>query len=387
MAEAPPLSPVQKDTFGPTANGRLLKSAANRAPPVAARRIMVLQVLRVRPSGLRVRPSGLRVRPSGFVSAFRDLRVRPSGLHLSALRDCVSALRDSRVRPSGSLACVRLPVAAPALSLSLTPASRHSMVLCGACEQPIVTDDMDHHRCLRCEMPLHGPTCDCTHWQPVDGALFCNQWCLQAWNTSCVYDARDEFDDESFGPLHAKWDEWLRKNPESYFPLRPRHDAEEVTLVMAEGDPRFQRALAGVTAETVPGVNTDPPPRQPTPTQAETSSADMGDVRLLLTPGARLQECFVDDHNEDGSWFGGVVGPVEPDGRIPIGFDDGACPHPEDSQALPPPEHQCYWWGAECGHCPLTWWICAPDKDPSKGCGAEWGCGADHVCSPDQFIE
>ena len=50
-----------------------------------------------------------------------------------------------------------------------------------------------------------------------------------------MYDARDEFDDESFGPLHSKWDEWLRKNPEGYFPLRPRHDAEEVTLVIAEG--------------------------------------------------------------------------------------------------------------------------------------------------------
>ena len=59
-------------------------------------------------------------------------------------------------------------------------------------------------------------------------------------------------------------------------------------------------------------------------------------------------------------------------------------PTQEESQA---PEHQCYWWAAECGHCPLTWWICAPDKDPSKGCGAEWGCSADHVCSPDQFIE
>ena len=81
-----------------------------------------------------------------------------------------------------------------------------------------------------------------------------------------MYDARDEFDDESFGPLHPKWDEWLRKNPEGYFPLRPRHDAEEVTLVIAEGSPRLERALAGPTAETVQGVNTDPPPRQPTPT-------------------------------------------------------------------------------------------------------------------------
>ena len=49
--------------------------------------------------------------------------------------------------------------------------------------------------------------------------------------------------------------------------------------------------------------------------------------------------------------------------------------------SLPSPEHEHVWWPAECAHCPRTWWICAPEKDPSKGCGAEWGGSAEHDCT------
>ena len=46
-----------------------------------------------------------------------------------------------------------------------------------------------------------------------------------------------------------------------------------------------------------------------------------------------------------------------------------------------PPDHECEWVKAECGHCPRTWWVCAPGRNPGNGCGAEWGCGIDHDCT------
>ena len=37
-----------------------------------------------------------------------------------------------------------------------------------------------------------------------------------------------------------------------------------------------------------------------------------------------MQECFQATDTESGqAWFGVVVGDIEPDGKIPIGFDDG----------------------------------------------------------------
>ena len=44
-------------------------------------------------------------------------------------------------------------------------------------------------------------------------------------------------------------------------------------------------------------------------------------------------------------------------------------------------DHVCEWVRAECGHCPRTWWVCAPGRNPGNGCGAEWGCGIDHECT------
>ena len=73
---------------------------------------------------------------------------------------------------------------------------------------------------------------------------------------------------------------------------------------------------------------------------------------------------------------GGSLGAMPPAGRSQVRL----CP---PHVSLPPPEHQCEWREAVCGHCPRTWRTCAPDNNPSKGCGAEWGCGTDHVCTPE----
>ena len=59
--------------------------------------------------------------------------------------------------------------------------------------------------------------------------------------------------------------------------------------------------------------------------------------------------------------------------------DDVAPVQVEPTRA--PPDHVCEWVAAECGHCPRTWWVCAPGRNPGNGCGAEWGCGIDHDCT------
>ena len=43
----------------------------------------------------------------------------------------------------------------------------------------------------------------------------------------------------------------------------------------------------------------------------------------LISPGNRLQQSFRVSGCTGAAWFGGIIGDLEPDGRIPVGWDDG----------------------------------------------------------------
>ena len=70
-----------------------------------------------------------------------------------------------------------------------------------------------------------------------------------------------------------------------------------------------------------------------------TSTADLEtpetSMKSRLVPGTRIQECFkMNADDENGKWYGGIMGEGLPDGRFVFGFDDG------DLAILPPEELQ-----------------------------------------------
>ena len=75
--------------------------------------------------------------------------------------------------------------------------------------------------------------------------------------------------------------------------------------------------------EVMSSESEDEPAEKSSAPDEHTAQMGVAELRSLLSPGTRLQECFKVDDCEEGAWFGGVVGDAEPDGRIPIGFDDG----------------------------------------------------------------
>ena len=178
------------------------------------------------------------------------------------------------------------------------------MVKCGACGGPFLdiagnersAEDIAHC-CLFCKAPVHSWVQEgCSLWMPVEGYYFCGQVCLQRSNAAALAMAREECENETFGPGADEWDDWYVDNCEKYFDLCQRPGEEPVAAI---AEPAVRGGASG----------------------SEDSAAA---VNSLLSPGTRLQECF-NTSNDDtvGSWYGGVVGPVEPDGRIVIGFDDG----------------------------------------------------------------
>ena len=202
------------------------------------------------------------------------------------------------------------------------------MVNCGACKQPILdatgtrerTADEVPHKCRKCkaplhsEAPLHSPLHDCTVWMPLEDFFFCNQLCLQARNESNLEIAKVENDDSEFGPGREGWDDVVTDDPTLFLPLCRRPDEEPVAKIVEE--------LLSSESEDEPEEKKNSSSAAPAP-EEHTSQTGVAELRSLLSPGTRLQECFKVDDSEEGAWFGGVVGDAEPDGRIPIGFDDG----------------------------------------------------------------
>ena len=178
------------------------------------------------------------------------------------------------------------------------------MVKCGACGGPFLdiagnersAEDIAHC-CLFCKAPVHSWVQEgCSLWMPVEGYYFCGQVCLQRSNAAALAMAREECENETFGPGADEWDDWYVDNCEKYFDLCQRPGEEPVAAI---AEPAVRGGASG----------------------SEDSAAA---VNSLLSPGTRLQECFKTSNDDTvGSWYGGVVGPVEPDGRIVIGFDDG----------------------------------------------------------------
>jgi hypothetical protein len=153
------------------------------------------------------------------------------------------------------------------------------------------------HRCGFCKKPVHSYVQEaCSVWMPVENFYFCGQLCLQRSNAAALAMAREECENETFGPGADEWDDWYVDNCEKYFDLCQRPGEEPVAAI---AEPAVRGGASG----------------------SEDSAAA---VNSLLSPGTRLQECFKTSNDDTvGSWYGGVVGPVEPDGRIVIGFDDG----------------------------------------------------------------
>jgi hypothetical protein len=178
------------------------------------------------------------------------------------------------------------------------------MVECGACARVFLNgagEEYDPpHCCVTCKVALHSMINDlgCCPWMPVDNYYFCSRNCIEKHNAAVVeaasIESREPGDTEPFGPdgEPGEWADWLEDNPDKYFPLRRRPDAE------VEND--------------IPDKEEQPP------TPRHTLLA-----RELLKEGARVQESFrMTAEDEEGLFYGGVVGPLLA-GSYSIGYDDG----------------------------------------------------------------
>ena len=209
------------------------------------------------------------------------------------------------------------------------------MVRCGACKSTFVDEDGQEreaneisHCCVECKKPVHSWVQEgCTVWMPEFGYYFCNQLCLQRNNTEVVDAARWEAENLQFGPGQDGWEDWLLDHPHKYFALRTRPDAEatDYNNVMELDVPDTSSEEGDVQPKPNDAVPQPEPPPPPQPTPAtQPSMPPPQPLNSFLSPGVRLQECFQATDTESGqAWFGGVVGDIEPDGKIPIGFDDG----------------------------------------------------------------
>ena len=163
----------------------------------------------------------------------------------------------------------------------------------------------------------------------------------------------------------------------------PWLQVQRTTATIKHGDPDESGTLLRKTA-TTSGEDSD------FVCERRSGGLDNG-TRVTVLDERKVRRtvmCFVDDMDETNAFGRGWIKKdyLEDFETYDNSEDCHSCsevPAQEDSQALPPPEHQCDWREAVCGHCPRMWRICAPDNNPSKGCGAEWGCGTDHVCTPE----
>ena len=200
-------------------------------------------------------------------------------------------------------------------------------------DRPLLASEVAHV-CKMCKKPLHSYILCSAVWMPVENQYFCSKLCLLQSNAAAIRAVREEGEDDTFGPDAPEWDDWLQDNPGSWFPLRQRPDAEVQENLndsgdddssangsangsaIANGDEAAEIADAEATAETET-------PRGEEQGGATTSGATHAEALALVSPGNRVQESFLLEDAPEGKWFGGVIGDIEPDGRIIIGFDDG----------------------------------------------------------------
>jgi len=159
---------------------------------------------------------------------------------------------------------------------------------------------------------------------PADGVYFCSRQCLEASNEILLDEAREQCEDATFGPGSDGWEDWYSENADVYFPVR-RRQGEEEDLELAEtgGEETTVASDSGQPrAEPSSDSDSDEGPVSKTPP----SQSVLAPLTSLLAAGNRVQECFKvseTTHADGQAWYGGHVGVREPDGRYPIGFDDG----------------------------------------------------------------